>query len=76
MGINIEIIGTQKTESENCLNMVTEIGKKLNIDVTVIEAKRVNREKSNTSIIIAKLVNKEMKTFLIRAAKNKNKPQI
>jgi len=34
LGINIEIIGTLKTENENCINIVTDIGKKLNIDLT------------------------------------------
>ncbi|XP_025407433.1 uncharacterized protein LOC112681388 [Sipha flava] len=67
---SVEIIGIPKTENENCINIVKEIGKKLNIDIPVVEAKRITAEKSKLNIIIAKLETKELKNQLIRNSKN------
>jgi len=41
LGTSIEIIGIPKTENENCLSIVKEIGKKMNIIIPVMEARRI-----------------------------------
>ncbi|CAI6365621.1 unnamed protein product [Macrosiphum euphorbiae] len=70
LGASIEIIGIPKTENENCISIVKEIGKKMNIVIPVIEARRITAEKSKSNLIIAKLESKEIRSQLIRKSKN------
>lgn len=68
LGASVEIIGIPKTENENCINIVKEIGKKLNIEIPATEAKRITTDKSKSNIIIAKLKTKEIRSQLIRSS--------
>jgi len=61
LGTSIEIIGIPKTENENCL---------MNIDILVIEAKRITAVKSKSNLIVAKLESKENRSQQVRNSKN------
>ncbi|XP_060855550.1 uncharacterized protein LOC132933357 [Metopolophium dirhodum] len=70
LGISVDITGIPKTQSENCKQIVEEIGKKTNTEIDVIEAYRINTSISKRSLIVAKLAKLEMKKNLIRNVKS------
>lgn len=46
----IQVIRTTNANNENCVNIVNQIGKKMYIELKVLEARRVTREITKTSV--------------------------
>lgn len=61
LGISIEVTGIPKTEKENCLEIIKKIGEINNVQLNVLEAKRITLDKPKLNIIIAKIENKDMR---------------
>lgn len=69
LGISVEIKGIPKSPNENCLAIVQQIAKKLNITITTTEATRLSASNNSYPIIIAKLETAEMRKNLIHSSK-------
>jgi len=69
LGKSVEIKGVPKSPSENCLAIVQQIAKKLNITITATEATRLTISNTNYPIILAKLETPEMRKNLIHSSK-------
>ncbi|VVC34037.1 Baculovirus FP protein,UDP-glucuronosyl/UDP-glucosyltransferase [Cinara cedri] len=69
LGNRVEIKGVPKSPNENCIAIVQQIAKKLNITITTTEASRLSISNNSYPIIIAKLETAEMRKNLIRSSK-------
>lgn len=72
LGASVEIIGIPITENKNCISIVKQIGKKMNIDIPVIGARRITTGKSNSNLTVAKLESKEKKFNLFATQKTQS----
>lgn len=70
LGITVDIIGIPKTQNENCLSIVENIGKNTNTELNVLEAYRVYSAVSKNNILVAKLATLDMRKNLIRNIKS------
>lgn len=66
----VEITGIPKITNENCIMIVEEIGKKINTELKVLEANRINFFNSKRNIMLAKLDTLDMRKNLIRNVKS------
>lgn len=70
LGITVELTGIPKTQNEDCISIIDEIGKKTNTELNIIEAYRINSTMSKQNIIVARLTSLEMRKNLIRNVKS------
>lgn len=72
IGNSIEIKGISKTINVNCTDIVHDIAKKFNFNISLKSTYRIYSSDNNTNIIVAELVYFDMKKNFLSKTKSMN----